>query len=63
MKNEKVTSSFKNNKWGVDPADMQLLSKYDEEFWFLSCVIDIFNKYVWVFAWKDKEVITITNTF
>ena len=42
---------------------MQLLSKYDEEFWFLSCVIDISNKYVWVFAWKDKEVITITNAF
>ena len=41
----KVYSSFKNNIWGVDLADMLLLSKFDKRFRFLLCVIDIFSKY------------------
>ena len=43
----KVYSSFKGNIWGVDLADMQLLSKFYKGFRFLLCVIDIFSKYVW----------------
>ena len=30
---------------------------------FLSCVIDIYSKYAWVFPLKDKKGITITNAF
>ena len=41
----KVYSTFKDNIWGVDLADMQLLSKYNEGIRFLLCVIDIFSKY------------------
>ena len=41
----KVYSSFKDNIWGVDLADMQLLSKFNKGFRFLLCVIDIFSKY------------------
>ena len=44
----KVYSSFKDNIWGVDLADMQLLNKFDIGFRFLLCVIDIFLKYAWV---------------
>ena len=44
----KVYSSFKDNIWGVDSADMQLLNKFDIGFRFLLCVIDIFLKYAWV---------------
>ena len=44
----KVYSSFKDNIWGVDLADMQLLSKLNKRFRFLLCVIDIFSKYAWV---------------
>ena len=43
----KVYSSFKDNIWGVDLADMQLLSKFNKRFRFLLCVIDIFSKYAW----------------
>ena len=49
-------SSFKDNIWGVDLADMQLLSKFNEGFRFLLCVIDIFSKYYsWVIPLKDKK--------
>ena len=51
----KVYSSFKDNIWGVDLADMQLLSKFNNGFRFLLCVIDIFSKYAWVIPLKDKK--------
>ena len=43
FKKRKVYSSFKDNIWGADLADMQLISKF--RFRFLLCVIDIFSKY------------------
>ena len=41
FKKRKVYSSFKENIWGVDLADMQLLSKFNKGFRFVICVIDI----------------------
>ena len=51
----KMHSSFKDNIWGIDLADMQLLSKFNKGFRFLLCVIDIFSKYAWVIPLKDKK--------
>ena len=56
-------SSFKNNIWGADLADMQLLSKFNKGFKFLLCVIDIFSKYAWVVPLKDKKGVSIVNAF
>ena len=44
----KVYSAFKDNIWAADLADMQLISKFNKGFKFLSCVIDIYSKYAWV---------------
>ena len=59
----KVHSSFKDNVWGTDLADMQLISKFNKEFQFLLCVIGIYSKYAWVVPLKDKKGITNTNAF
>ena len=59
----KVYSSFRDNIWGVDLADMQLLSEFNKGFRFLLCVIDIFSKYAWVIPLKDKKGISIVNAF
>ena len=59
----KVYSTFKDNIWGVDLADMQLLSKYNKGIRFLLCVIDIFSKYAWVVRLKDKKGISIVKAF
>ena len=59
----KVYSTFKDNIWGVDLADMQLLSKYNKGIRFLLCVIDIFSKYAWVVPLKDKKGISIAKAF
>ena len=48
---------------GVDLADMQLISKFDNGIRFLLCVIDIFSKYAWVVPLKDKKGVTIVNAF
>ena len=42
---------------------MQLISKLNEGFRFLLCVIDIFNKYAWVVHLKDKKGASIANAF
>ena len=43
FKRRKVYSSFKDNIWGVDLADMQLISKYNERIsFFCVCVSLIF---------------------
>ena len=48
-------SSFKDNTWGVDLPDMQLISKYSKEIRFLLCAIEIFGKYAWVVPLKYKK--------
>ena len=50
----KVYAAFKDDIWGADLADMQLLSKYNKGNRFLLCVIDIFSKYGWFVPLKDK---------
>ena len=59
----RVYSTFKGNTWGVDLADMQLLSKYNKGIRFLLCVIDIFSKCAWVVPLKDKKGISIVKAF
>ena len=59
----KVYSSFKDNIWGVDLADMQLISKYNKKIKYLLCAIDLFRKYVFVIPLKDKKGVSIVNVF
>ena len=63
FKKRKVYSALKDNIWGVDLADMQLLSKYNKGIRFLLCVIDIFSKYAWVVPLKDKKVKVLLKHF
>ena len=56
-------SSFKGNAWGVDLADMQLISKYNKGIRYLLCVIDLFSKYAWIVPLKDKKGSSIVNAF
>ena len=39
------------------------MSKSNKGFRFLLCVIDIFSKYAWVVALKDKKDVSIVNAF
>ena len=54
FKERTVYSELKDNISGADLVDMQLINKFNKGFRFLLCVIDIFSKYAWVVALKDK---------
>ena len=60
---EKVYSSFKDDIWGVDLADVQSLNKFSKGFKYLLCAIDLFSKYAWVIPIKDKKGASIVNAF
>ena len=55
FKKRTVYSGFRDNIWGADLADVQLISKFNKGFRFLLCVIGIFSKYSWVVPLKDKK--------
>ena len=59
----KICSPFRDNIWGADLADMQLISKFNKGCRLLLCVIDIFSKYAWVVPLKNKKGISIVNAF
>ena len=63
FRKRKVYSVFKDNVWGADLADMQLLSKYNKGIRFLLSLIDIFSKYAWVVPLKDEKGISIVKAF
>ena len=63
FKKRRVYSSFRDNIWGVDLADMQSLSKYNKGIKYLLCAIDLFSKYAWVVPIKDKKGTSIVNAF
>ena len=54
-----VIKKFKKRKvyslWGVYLADMQSLSKKNEDIKYLLCAIDLFSKYAFVVTLKYKK--------
>ena len=63
FKKRKVYSSFRDNIWGVDLADLQSLSKCNKGIKYLLCAIDFFSKYAWVIPLKDKKGTSFVNAF
>ena len=63
FKRQKVYSSFGNNIWGVDLADIQSPSKYRKGIKYLLCAIDLLSEHAWVVPLKDKKGISIVNAF
>ena len=62
FKRRKVYSSFKDI-WGVDLADMTLISKFNKGIKYLLCVIDLFSRYSWVIPLKNKKGESIVEGF
>ena len=58
-----VYSGFRDNIWGTDLDNMQLISKFNKGFRFLLCVVDIFSKYACVVPLKDKKGVSIVDAF
>ena len=63
FKRRKMYSSFKDNIWVVDLADMTLLSKFNKGIKYLLCVIDLFSRFAWVVPLKNKKSDSIIGGF
>ena len=63
FKKRKVQSSFIDNIWGADLADMQLISKFNKEIRFLLWLTDALVNIHGLFLWKLKKGTTITSAF
>ena len=63
FKKRTVYSGFKDNIWGADLADMQLIRKFNKGFRFLLSFIDIFSKYAWIDPLKGKKDISTADAF
>ena len=59
MENEKNTDLLRK----IWPCRLQLISKCNKGFRFLLCVIDIYNKYMWVDPLKDKKILQLLMIF
>ena len=55
FKRRKVYSSFKDNIWGIDLADVSLISKFNNGIKYLLCVIDLFSRYSWVIPLTNRK--------
>ena len=51
------------NIWGVDLADMTLISKFNKGIKYLLCVIDLFSRYPLVIPLKNKKAESIVKGF
>ena len=63
FRNCQLYSSFKDNIWGADLADMQSINKVNKKIHFLLSVIDIFSKYAWVVPLKETKVLQLLMLF
>ena len=54
-KKRTLYSGFKHNLWDADLTDVQLIIKFNKEFRFLLCAIDIFSTYAWFVLLSDKK--------
>ena len=63
FKKRRVYSAFKDNIWGANLAEMQLISKSNKGFRFLLYAINIYSKYAWIVPLKDKKGVSIVDAF
>ena len=63
FKRRKVYARFKDNIWAANLVEMGSLSSKNRGVKYLSCVIDVFSKYLWVKPLTDKKAKTVLHSF
>jgi hypothetical protein len=60
---ERVFAPGIDLQWQADLSDLSALKRHNGQHKFLLCVIDVFSKYAWVRALKDKTGATLVRVF
>ena len=63
FRRERIIPLYKDETWSADLIDKSSLSKYNNNYKFISTVIDIFTKYAWAIPLENKSGLYITNGF
>ena len=50
-------------QWQADLADMSKMSKVNDKYRYLLCIIDVFSKFAWVVPIKNKTGKTLVDAF
>ena len=58
-----VVSNGIDDIWAADLVEMQKFSKWNKGIKYLLMVIDVFSKYGWIIALKDKKTETVSKAF
>lgn len=61
-RNKYILSNY-NELWQADLSDMRTYSKYNDGYKYILCVIDVFSKYAFARAMKNKKPDTIKTCF
>ena len=56
FKRSKACAKFKDDIWAANIDEMGILSSFNRGVKYLLCVIDVFTKYTWFKALKDKKL-------
>ena len=56
FKRSKACAKFKDDIWAANIDEMGILSSFNRDVKYLLCVIDVFTKYTWFKALKDKKL-------
>ena len=58
---ERIIPLYEDETWSADLLDKSSLSKYNNNYKFISTVIDIFTKYAWAIPLKKRSGLSITS--
>jgi len=63
FKRREVRTFYINDIWSADIVDLSNLSKFNSGYKYLLTIIDIYSRYVFVFALKDKTSKSVLDCF
>ena len=63
FKTQKTYAAGPHHIWQSDLTDMQSYSAYNQEYRYLLFIIDVFSRYLWISAIKDKKPETLIGEF
>ena len=50
-----------DNIWGMDLADMNAFIKYNDNYRYILCIIDVFSKFAWCVPLKTKNADSVLS--
>ena len=63
LRRERIIPLYKDETWSANLIDKSSLSNYNNNYQFISTVIDIITKYAWAIPLKNKTGLSLTNGF